>query len=30
LKIQTMVGRTKTTIKICTRCLRTGKVAKVV
>jgi len=30
LKIQTMVGSTKTTIKICTRCLRSGKVVKVV
>jgi large subunit ribosomal protein L28 len=32
LKIQTMIGKskTKTTIKICTRCLRTGKVVKVV
>ena len=30
LKIQTMLGKTKTTIKICTRCLRTGKVVKVV
>ena len=30
LKIQTMLGKTKTTIKICTRCLRTGKVVKVI
>jgi large subunit ribosomal protein L28 len=30
LKIQTMVGRTRTTMKICTRCLRSGKVVKLV
>lgn len=30
LKIQTMVGTTRTTMKICTRCLRSGKVVKVV
>jgi large subunit ribosomal protein L28 len=27
--IRTMVGKTKTTLKICTRCLRTGKIVKV-
>jgi large subunit ribosomal protein L28 len=30
LKIQTMVGKSVTTIKICTRCLRSGKVVKLV
>ncbi len=30
LKVQTMVGKTKTTLKVCTRCLRSGKVVKVV
>jgi hypothetical protein len=25
-----MVGRTQTTMKICTRCLRCGKVVKIV
>jgi large subunit ribosomal protein L28 len=30
VKVKTMVGKTKTTMKICTRCLRTGKVVKVV
>jgi large subunit ribosomal protein L28 len=30
LKIQTMIGKSQTTIKICTRCLRSGKVVKVV
>ena len=29
-KVQTMVGRTKTTLKVCTRCLRGGKIIKVV
>jgi large subunit ribosomal protein L28 len=29
LKVRTMVGRTKTTIKICARCLRRGKFVKV-
>lgn len=28
LKVRTMIGSTKKTIKICTRCLRTGKVVK--
>jgi large subunit ribosomal protein L28 len=28
-KVRTMVGSTKTTLKICTRCLRSGKVVKV-
>lgn len=28
-KVRTMVGSTKTTVKICTRCLRSGKVVKV-
>jgi large subunit ribosomal protein L28 len=30
LKVKTMQGKTKTTMKICTRCLRSGKVQKVV
>ena len=29
LKVRTMVGKSKTTMKICTRCLRSGKVEKV-
>ncbi|MEW5816608.1 MAG: 50S ribosomal protein L28 [Spirochaetota bacterium] len=29
IKVKTMVGKTKKTIKICTRCLRSGKVVKV-
>jgi large subunit ribosomal protein L28 len=28
LKVRTMIGSTKKTIKICTRCLRSGKVVK--
>lgn len=28
LKIRTMIGATKKTIKICTRCLRSNKVVK--
>ncbi len=28
-KVRTMVGKSKTTVKICTRCLRSGKVEKV-
>ena len=28
-KVQTMVGSTKTTLKVCTRCLRGGTVVKV-
>ncbi len=28
VKIRTLVGRTKTSIRICTRCLRSGKVVK--
>jgi large subunit ribosomal protein L28 len=28
-KVRTMVGKSKTTVKICTRCLRSGKVVKV-
>ncbi len=28
-KVRTMVGSTKATVKICTRCLRSGKVVKV-
>jgi large subunit ribosomal protein L28 len=28
-KVRTMVGASKTTVKICTRCLRSGKVEKV-
>jgi len=30
LKIKTMVGKTRTTMKICTRCLRSGKVVKII
>jgi len=30
VKVKTMQGKTKTTMKICTRCLRSGKVQKVV
>jgi large subunit ribosomal protein L28 len=30
VKVKTMVGKTRTTMKICTRCLRSGKVVKVV
>jgi large subunit ribosomal protein L28 len=30
VKVKTLQGKTKTTIKICTRCLRSGKVQKVV
>ena len=29
VKVRTMVGRTKTTLKVCTRCLRSGKVVKI-
>jgi large subunit ribosomal protein L28 len=29
LKVRTMVGGSKTTLKICTRCLRSGKFVKV-
>jgi large subunit ribosomal protein L28 len=28
LKVRTMVGKTRTTMKVCTRCLRGGKVVK--
>jgi large subunit ribosomal protein L28 len=28
LKVRTMVGKSKTTLKVCTRCLRSGKVVK--
>jgi large subunit ribosomal protein L28 len=28
LKVRTMVGKSKTTMKVCTRCLRSGKVIK--
>ncbi len=28
LKVRTMIGSTKKTIKVCTRCLRSGKVVK--
>jgi large subunit ribosomal protein L28 len=28
LKVRTMVGKSKITMKICTRCLRSGKVVK--
>jgi large subunit ribosomal protein L28 len=27
-KVRTMVGKSKTTMKVCTRCLRSGKVVK--
>lgn len=29
LKVRTIVGNTRTTLKVCTRCLRSGKVVKV-
>jgi len=29
VKIKTLVGKTKTTIKVCTRCLKSNKVVKV-
>ncbi len=29
VKIKTLVGATKTTIKVCTRCLKSNKVVKV-
>jgi len=29
LKVRTLVGGTKTTLKICARCLRSGKFVKV-
>jgi len=29
VKIKTLVGSTKTTIKVCTRCLKSNKVVKV-
>jgi len=29
LKVRTLVGKTKTTLRICTRCLRRGKVVKI-
>jgi large subunit ribosomal protein L28 len=28
-KVRTVVGKTRTTLKVCTRCLRSGRVAKV-
>ncbi len=28
-KVRTMVGKSKATLKVCTRCLRSGKVEKV-
>jgi large subunit ribosomal protein L28 len=28
LKVRTMVGKSKITMKVCTRCLRSGKVVK--
>ena len=30
VKVRTMVGSSKTILKVCTRCLRSGKVVKVV
>ncbi len=29
VKVRTMVGSSKTTLKVCTRCLRSGKVVKI-
>ncbi|MDR1932039.1 MAG: 50S ribosomal protein L28 [Spirochaetales bacterium] len=29
IKVKTMVGATKTTLKVCARCLKSGKVVKV-
>jgi large subunit ribosomal protein L28 len=29
MKVRTMVGSTKTTLKVCARCLRSGKLLKV-
>jgi len=29
MKVRTLVGSTKTTLKVCARCLRSGKVVKV-
>jgi large subunit ribosomal protein L28 len=29
IRVRTMVGATKTTIRVCTRCLRSGKVVKI-
>ncbi len=29
IRVRTMVGATRTTIRVCTRCLRSGKVVKV-
>ena len=29
LTVKTMVGKSRTTLKVCTRCLRSGKVVKV-
>jgi large subunit ribosomal protein L28 len=28
VKVRTMVGKSKTTMRVCTRCLRSGKVVK--
>ncbi|HOV37176.1 MAG TPA: 50S ribosomal protein L28 [Spirochaetales bacterium] len=28
VKVRTMVGKTRTTLKVCTRCLKSGKVVK--
>jgi len=28
-KVRTLVGATKTTLKVCARCLRSGKVVKI-
>ena len=28
VKVRTIVGKSKTTMKVCTRCLRSGKVVK--
>lgn len=28
-KVRTVVGKSRTTMKVCTRCLRSGKVVKV-
>lgn len=29
VKVRTLVGSSKTTLKVCTRCLRSGKVVKI-
>ena len=29
VKVRTLVGTTKTTLKVCTRCLKSGKIVKI-